>query len=144
LQSISANALAPLIHKTAGFFLIEREVLQSTGDFRSAREVDELWDDVVARLTSGLNAALRNEVDPDSLLSVKELILSFIITVEVRINVNCYWIGFETLIFNQNSLSPTRQRHFTSLFSIYLIVMSDYSKNSLDATYLMSASLAFF
>lgn len=92
MQSISADGLAPLVHKTAGFFLIEREVLQSTGNFRSVREVDELWDDVVARLTAGLRSALRGATNPDAILSVKELLLSFIITVEVMYyNAQAIW-----------------------------------------------------
>ncbi|KAJ7228462.1 rsec15 [Mycena pura] len=76
------SALPTLIQEISGFFIIETHVLQTTGNFRSERDVEELWDALVIRLTSAIQAALRIETDPDSFLSVKECLISFIMTLE--------------------------------------------------------------
>ncbi|KAF7301857.1 Rsec15 protein [Mycena indigotica] len=75
-------SLPSLIQEISGFFIIETHVLQTTGNFRSERDVEELWDSVLARLTTGIDYALRTETDPDSFLAVKESLLSFIVTLE--------------------------------------------------------------
>ncbi|KAF7332249.1 Rsec15 protein [Mycena kentingensis (nom. inval.)] len=76
------NSLPSLMQEISGFFIIETHVLQTTGTFRSERDVEELWDGLLARLTSAIDGALRTETDPDSFLSVKENLLSFINTLE--------------------------------------------------------------
>ncbi|KAJ7284017.1 rsec15 [Mycena rebaudengoi] len=67
----------------SGFFIVETHVLQTTGNFRSERDVEELWDALVIRLTSAIDGALRVETDPDSFLSTKECLIGFIMTLEV-------------------------------------------------------------
>ncbi|KAF7291070.1 Rsec15 protein [Mycena chlorophos] len=76
------SSLPSLIQEISGFFIIETHVLQTTGNFRSERDVEELWDGLLALLTMGIENALRTETDPDSFLSVKESLLSFIVTLE--------------------------------------------------------------
>ncbi|EEB97638.1 hypothetical protein MPER_03005, partial [Moniliophthora perniciosa FA553] len=49
---------------------------------RSERDVEELWDGVITRLTISLESSLRNETVPDTFLSVKECLIGFIMTVE--------------------------------------------------------------
>lgn len=51
--------------------------------FRSEREVEELWDGVVSRLTTQIEYALARETDPDAFLRVKECIIGFITSLEV-------------------------------------------------------------
>ena len=46
--------------------------------------MEELWDAVAARLTEAVDGALRNDTDPDNYLRVKETLLAFILTLEVR------------------------------------------------------------
>lgn len=66
-----------------GFFIIESHVLETTGTFRSWRNVEELWDVVISRLTTGINNALRSENDSDVYLRVKENLLTFVMALEV-------------------------------------------------------------
>jgi len=76
-------SLVSLTQEICGFFIIESHVLETTGNFRSEREVEELWEALVARLSSAINASLTNETDPDSFLRVKECLIGFIMTLEV-------------------------------------------------------------
>ena len=75
--------LAPLTEDIIGFFVIESHVLKTTRSFRSQREVDELWDILVARLIEVVQEGLRDEEDVDTFLASKDIILSFIQTLEV-------------------------------------------------------------
>ncbi|KAF7288272.1 Rsec15 protein [Mycena chlorophos] len=84
-KPLPLSSLPSLIQEISGFFIIETHVLQTTGNFRSERDVEELWDGLLALLTMGIENALRTETDPDSFLSVKESLLSFIVTLEVRV-----------------------------------------------------------
>jgi len=59
--------------------------LETTGTFRSWRDVDELWDVVVSHLTSGVNSALEFENDPEIFLHVKEDISTFVMALEVSL-----------------------------------------------------------
>lgn len=58
-------------------------MLENTESFRSERDVEELWDALVARLTVAIEGALQREKEPDTFLQVKESLLSFIMTLEV-------------------------------------------------------------
>jgi exocyst complex component 6 len=77
--------LQSLIQEVTGFFIVEYHVLRTTRGFRSEREVEELWDGTVHRLSDGIDSALENEkvVAPDVFLRVKESVLAFITTMEV-------------------------------------------------------------
>ncbi|KAJ8584776.1 exocyst complex subunit Sec15-like protein [Rhizopogon salebrosus TDB-379] len=75
-------SLVSLTQEICGFFIIESHVLETTGNFRSEREVEELWEALVARLSSAIDASLTNETDPDSFLKVKECLIGFITTLE--------------------------------------------------------------
>ncbi|KAG9015549.1 hypothetical protein FRB94_000154 [Tulasnella sp. JGI-2019a] len=77
-----SSALLPLTEDVVGFFIVESEVLRTTQSFRSHREVDELWDSVVARLMEVLQIGLQDESDVDTFLACKDIILSFIQTLE--------------------------------------------------------------
>ena len=68
-----------------GFFIIESHVLSTTGNFRSERDVEELWDALVGRLCSTVERILRNETSPDSYLQVKEALIAFVMTLEVML-----------------------------------------------------------
>ena len=77
------TALPNLIHATTGFFIIEREVIQTTRNFRNERDIEELWVNVTARLTAAIEEALKTESEPELYLRVKENLLTFILTLEV-------------------------------------------------------------
>ncbi|KAF4619283.1 hypothetical protein D9613_005102 [Agrocybe pediades] len=76
------NSLASLTQEISGFFIVESHVLETTNTFRSPRDVEELWDALVVRLTTAIEHSLQREADPEAFLRVKESLLSFIMTLE--------------------------------------------------------------
>ncbi|KAF9076853.1 exocyst complex component, sec15 subunit [Rhodocollybia butyracea] len=98
------GSLLAVTQEISGFFIVETHVLESTGTFRSEREVEELWEGVVSRLTIAVQSALRAESDPDSFLRVKEGLIGFIMTLE-------------------SSLYPT-----TSLHSFIIVLFEKYAQ----------------
>ncbi|KAL0067603.1 Rab GTPase-binding exocyst subunit S15 [Marasmius tenuissimus] len=76
------SSLQSITEQISGFFIVETHVLETTGSFRSEREVEELWDGVVFRLTTSISSALRTETDADSFLRVKECLIGFIMSLE--------------------------------------------------------------
>ncbi|KZV70296.1 exocyst complex component sec15 subunit [Peniophora sp. CONT] len=80
--SVQLSALATVVEEITGFFIIESHVLDTTAGFRSSRDVEELWDALVQRLTTAVENALEKETDAASFLRVKEHLLDFVITVE--------------------------------------------------------------
>ncbi|KAF8826924.1 hypothetical protein HHX47_DHR5000634 [Lentinula edodes] len=77
------GSLPAVTQEISGYFIVETHVLETTGTFRSGREVEELWEGVVSRLTVAVQSALRPETDPDSFLRVKECLIGFITTLEI-------------------------------------------------------------
>ncbi|THV08361.1 rsec15, partial [Dendrothele bispora CBS 962.96] len=75
-------SLQSITQEISGFFIVETNVLETTGTFRFERDVEELWEGVVARLTAGVEAALGSGTDPDTLIRVKECLIGFIMTLE--------------------------------------------------------------
>lgn len=76
--------MSTIIPEIIGFFIIESHVLRTTKGFRSEREVEELWIDIVSRVGEGMNQALASETDPDVFLDVKESLSAFSATLEVE------------------------------------------------------------
>ncbi|KAF9472959.1 exocyst complex component, sec15 subunit [Pholiota conissans] len=76
------SALPSLTQEISGFFIVESHVLETTGTFRSPRDVEELWDTLASRLTTTIESSLHKETDPESFLKVKESLLTFIMTLE--------------------------------------------------------------
>ncbi|KAG6869345.1 hypothetical protein C0993_000098 [Termitomyces sp. T159_Od127] len=75
--------LPQLTQEISGFFIVETHVLETTTSFRSERDVEELWDSLVAGLTNSITNALSAEKSPDEYFRVKECLLSFMMTLEV-------------------------------------------------------------
>jgi len=94
-------SLPALLQEISGFFIVETHVLETTGNFRSQRDVEELWDSLASGLVVALTNALRVETDPDEFLRVKELLLAFMMTLEVSY----------CLVFNGTSTDPIPCRH---------------------------------
>lgn len=69
----------------AGFFIIEGHVLATTGSFRSEQEVEELWEGLIARLSTGVQYSLAMEKEPEAYLSAKEALIGFIMAMEVNL-----------------------------------------------------------
>lgn len=94
------GSLSAVTQEISGFFIVETHVLETTGTFRSEREVEELWEGVVSRLTIAVQSSLRAESDPDSFLRVKECLIGFIMTLEVHISLLCLTFVLMRLIFS--------------------------------------------
>jgi hypothetical protein len=75
--------LPSLLQEISGFFIVETHVLETTGTFRSIRDVEDLWDSLASGLTAALTKSLRIETDADEFLRVKESLLAFMMTLEV-------------------------------------------------------------
>lgn len=82
---LSLSSLSSIIPEIIGFFIIESHVLRTTKGFRSEREVEDLWVDIVSRVGEGMNQVLANETDPEVFLDVKESLAAFSATLEVCI-----------------------------------------------------------
>ncbi|THH31298.1 hypothetical protein EUX98_g2874 [Antrodiella citrinella] len=81
-EPLPLSSLYPVTQEIVGFFIIENHVLDTTGNFRSERDVEELWEGVISRMGTAVEGALRNENDPDAYLRVKEALIGFIMTLE--------------------------------------------------------------
>lgn len=77
------SSLFSVTQEIVGFFIIETHVLNTTGSFRSERDVEELWDALLGRLSAAVERALQRETDADSYLRVKEGLIAFVMTLEV-------------------------------------------------------------
>lgn len=115
------GSLPSLTQEISGFFIVESHVLETTTSFRSSRDVEELWEALVTRLTSAIENALRTETDPDTFLKVKESLLSFILTLEVCES------GFDFLM--QSNQGPQAYSYSTTtLQSFILVLFEKYAK----------------
>ncbi|KZT13017.1 rsec15 [Laetiporus sulphureus 93-53] len=81
-EILPLSLLPQVTEEIVGFFIIETHVLNTTGSFRSRREVEDLWDALVKRVDMAVDHALKNETDADAYLAVKECLLSFVMTLE--------------------------------------------------------------
>lgn len=101
---LTLSSLQSVIQEIVGFFIIESHVLATTGNFRSERDVEELWEALVKGLTTAVENTLRNEKEPDSYLRAKEILLGFVMTLEVR--VRCTATHLISLILDCLSRTP--------------------------------------
>ncbi|KAL4076144.1 exocyst complex subunit Sec15-like-domain-containing protein [Scleroderma citrinum] len=113
--TLPLSSLPEIIQEICGFFIIESHVLETTSGFRSEQEVEELWDAVMARLSSAIRDVLAGERDPDTFLKVKECLIGFVMTLE--------------------SYSYSTQTHrdlMLALFSTYAGLLEDQFSQKLD------------
>ncbi|KAF9057969.1 exocyst complex component, sec15 subunit [Panaeolus papilionaceus] len=108
------NALSALTQEISGFFLVETHVLETTGSFRSSRDVEELWEAVVSRLTTAIENSLTRETDPENFLKVKESLLVFIMTLESASYSTSSLQAFIIVLFEK--YSQLLQTQFTNRF----------------------------
>ncbi|KAF4575090.1 hypothetical protein EYR36_006446 [Pleurotus pulmonarius] len=101
--------LQSLTQEISGFFLIETRVLDTTDNFRSERDVEELWEAVVSRLSIGVDNALQVETDPGAFLQAKEYLTSFMATLESPIYQTNSMSAFLLLLFEKYALLLEKQ-----------------------------------
>lgn len=95
------SSLSSLTQEISGFFIIETHVLESTGPFRSERDVEELWEGLITRLTGAVEGTLRTESDPETYLRVKECLIGFMMTLESPIYSTVSLHAFILRLFEQ-------------------------------------------
>lgn len=74
-----------LMQELVGFFIIEEHVLRTLPDFRSQRDVDELWDEMCRQMVEVMGTGLKGCNDPAIFLETKVNVLLFVQTLEVRL-----------------------------------------------------------
>jgi hypothetical protein len=77
------NTLPNLMQELVGFFIIEAHVLKSVSDFRSQRDVDDLWDEMCRRIIGVVSQGLKGCSQLNVFLESKMSILLFVQTLEV-------------------------------------------------------------
>lgn len=73
------------MQELVGFFIIESHVLETMPDFRSERDVDELWDEMCRRIVDIMGQGLQGCGEPEIFLESKTNVLLFVQTLEVRV-----------------------------------------------------------
>ncbi|BEI79982.1 hypothetical protein CcaverHIS002_0105110 [Cutaneotrichosporon cavernicola] len=76
------TSLPELMQELVGFFIIEAHVLRTVPDFRSQRDVDDLWDEMCRRIISILGLGLKGCSKLEVFLESKKHILLFVQTLE--------------------------------------------------------------
>ncbi|KAF5363967.1 hypothetical protein D9756_000396 [Leucocoprinus leucothites] len=110
------SSLPAFTQEITGFFIIESHVLETTGTFRSWRNVEELWDVIVSRLTIGIDNALKSENDPGVFLRVKE-------------NLSTFVMALEASAYSTNSI----QNFILSLFGRYVKLLETFFGKRFEA-----------
>lgn len=77
------TSLPELMQELVGFFIIEAHVLRTVPDFRSQRDVDDLWDEMCRRIISIVGLGLKGCSKLEVFLESKKHILMFVQTLEV-------------------------------------------------------------
>ncbi|WVN88298.1 uncharacterized protein L203_103503 [Cryptococcus depauperatus CBS 7841] len=77
------STLPLLIQELVGFFIIEAHVLHTMPDFRTQRDVDELWDEMCKRIVEIMGQGLKGCKEPEVFLDSKTQVLLFVQTLEV-------------------------------------------------------------
>ncbi|WVO22126.1 uncharacterized protein IAS62_003451 [Cryptococcus decagattii] len=80
--STLVNTLPLLMQELVGFFIIEAHVLDTMPDFRTQRDVDELWDEMCRRIVEVMGQGLKGCSEPEVFLSSKTEVLLFVQTLE--------------------------------------------------------------
>jgi hypothetical protein len=62
--------------------------MRTTRGFRVERDVEELWEEAIRRVKESIQDALRQEKDHEMFIVVKDCLLGFAMTMEVRILVH--------------------------------------------------------
>ena len=109
------SSLPSLTQEISGFFIVESHVLETTGNFRSERDVEELWDSLVMGLAKAITDSLRTETDPDVFLKAKECLLGSIMTLEVYLFPNVWSVQTVEIL---NRKSPPGVLVFNKRFTI--------------------------
>ena len=76
------STLPLLMQELVGFFIVEAHILHTIPDFRSQRDVDELWDEMCRRIMDIMGQGLKGCGQPEVFLESKTNVLLFVQTLE--------------------------------------------------------------
>ncbi|WVQ82288.1 hypothetical protein IAT38_004416 [Cryptococcus sp. DSM 104549] len=76
------TTLPLLMQELVGFFIIESHILHTMPDFRTQRDVDELWDEMCGRIGEVMSQGLKGCGEPEVFLESKTEVLLFVQTLE--------------------------------------------------------------
>ncbi|WWC70274.1 uncharacterized protein I206_104224 [Kwoniella pini CBS 10737] len=76
------STLPLLMQELVGFFIIESHLLRTMPDFRTQRDVDELWDEMCKRIVEVVGTGLKGCSEPEVFLESKTNVLLFVQTLE--------------------------------------------------------------
>ncbi|PUU83721.1 exocyst complex subunit Sec15-like-domain-containing protein [Tuber borchii] len=82
LSNEDISNLNKLLEDICGFAIIERATMKKTISFRSAVDVDELWDSMCKKAINIITPALDNITQADALLRIKNVLALFIQTMD--------------------------------------------------------------
>ncbi len=82
LSNEDIASLNHLLEEIAGFAILERSTMKKTMNFRSAVDVDELWNSMCQKAISIMTPALNKITVADTLLKIKNVLALFIQTVD--------------------------------------------------------------
>ncbi|CCX31529.1 exocyst complex subunit Sec15-like-domain-containing protein [Pyronema domesticum] len=83
--TLTNDEISPLNHlleSIAGFAILEKATMKKTRNFRSAMDVDELWDSMCKKAIAIIGPALKGITVADTLLKVKNILSLFIQTMD--------------------------------------------------------------
>ncbi|RPB06115.1 exocyst complex subunit Sec15-like protein [Choiromyces venosus 120613-1] len=82
LSNEDITSFHKLLEDICGFAIIERATMKKTMSFRSAVDVDELWDSMCKKAINIITPALDNITQADALLRIKNILALFIQTMD--------------------------------------------------------------
>lgn len=85
LSDEDMSGLNHLLESIAGFAILEKATIAKTRNFRSALDVDELWDSMCKKAIAIVGPALKGIAVADTLLKVKNVLALFIQTMDVSL-----------------------------------------------------------
>ncbi|KAI5793189.1 exocyst complex subunit Sec15-like-domain-containing protein [Geopyxis carbonaria] len=92
-----------LLEGVAGFAILERATMKKTRNFRSAADVDELWDSMCKKAIGIITPALSGITISDTLLKVKNVLALFIQTMDSWNYSVQAWDAFLLVLFGKYS-----------------------------------------
>jgi hypothetical protein len=104
------------MQELVGFFIVESHVLRTMPDFRSQRDVDDLWDEMCKRIGEVIGGGLKGCGEPEIFLESKTNVLLFVQTLEV-----CYiiwrgwWQGYGYNVTELNGVLITLFERYSEL-----------------------------
>jgi hypothetical protein len=104
------------MQELVGFFIVESHVLRTMPDFRSQRDVDDLWDEMCKRIGEVIGGGLKGCGEPEIFLESKTNVLLFVQTLEVcLLKWRGWWQGYGYNVTELNGVLITLFERYSEL-----------------------------